>query len=79
MDKMIRLRVSKELKKEHERKIISLKGSQISGGYTDIIHIADEDESHHINFFATDRKEEVHELISMYIEQHSLAAIATLL
>ncbi|WP_294823995.1 hypothetical protein [uncultured Flavobacterium sp.] len=79
MDKMIRLRISKELKKEHERKIISLKGSLISGGYTDIIHIDDEDELHHINFFETDRREEALDLIRTYIEQHSLAGIVTLL
>ena len=78
MDKMIRLRISKVLKKEHERKIISLKGSLISGGYTDIIHIDDEDELHHINFFATDRKDEALERIRTYIDQHSLAAIITL-
>lgn len=81
MDKTIRLRISKELKKEYERKIMSLKGSLISGGYTDIIHIHidDEDKLHHINFFATDRKDEALELIHTYIEQHALAAIITLL
>lgn len=78
MDKTIRLRINKELKKEHERKIMSLKGSLISGGYTDIIHIDDEDELHHINFFATGRKDDALELIHTYIDQHSLAAIITL-
>lgn len=79
MDKTIRLRINKELKKEQERKIMNLKGSLISGGYTDIIHIDDEDELHHINFFTTERRDEALELIRTYIEQHILAAVVILL
>lgn len=79
MDKTIKLRIIKELKKEQERKIMNLKGSLISGGYTDIIHIDDEDELHHINFFTTDRRDEALELIRTYIEQHTLAAVVILL
>lgn len=79
MDKTIRLRINKELKKEYERKIMSLKGSLIAGGYTDIIHIDDEDELHHINFFTTERRDEALELIRTYIEQHTLAAVVIIL
>jgi hypothetical protein len=79
MEKTIRLRINKELKKEYERKIMNLKGSLISGGYTDIIHIDDEDELHHINFFTTERRDEALELILTYIEQHTLAAVVILL
>lgn len=78
MDKTVRLRVRKELEKAQERKIISLKGSLISGGYTDIIHIDDEDEQYHINFFSTERKVEALMLIQDFIEKNAFTDIVEL-
>lgn len=72
MDRAVRLRIIKELEKAQQRKIITLKGSLIAEGYTDIIYIDDEDEQYHINFFSTERKAEALLLIKDFIEVNSL-------
>ena len=42
MNKTIKLRVKKEIDRESELKVLKLKGTLISKGYTEIIHIEDE-------------------------------------
>jgi hypothetical protein len=51
MEKTIQLKVKKDLDGHKQFMIIRLKGNLISKGYTEIIHIRDEDEDYHINFF----------------------------
>ncbi|MET3029408.1 hypothetical protein [Flavobacterium sp. UW10123] len=58
MNKVIRLRVKREIDSLREQKIIKLKGSLIAKGYTDIIHIADENENFYLNTFSTSSKDE---------------------
>lgn len=62
------------LNNHQQQNVIKLKGSLISRGYTEIIHIADQDDEFHINFFETsiDSKNEVHEFISAFITKENL-------
>jgi hypothetical protein len=53
MDKTIKLRVKKEIDRSNELKVLKLKGSLITKGYTEIIHIADENEDFYHNSFST--------------------------
>lgn len=53
MNKTIKLRVKKEIERDKELKVLKLKGTLISRGYTEIIHIADENEDFHLNTFIT--------------------------
>ncbi|WP_125721144.1 hypothetical protein [Flavobacterium ustbae] len=53
MEKAIRLKVRKELDPRGQLAVIKLKGSLISKGYTQIIHISDQDGEFHINAFET--------------------------
>lgn len=57
----VKLQVRKDLSNHQQQNVIKLKGSLISRGYTQIIHIADQDDEFHINFFETaiDSKYEV--------------------
>lgn len=74
MEKAIKLKVRKELNNQQQTKIIKLKGSLISRGYTEIIHILDQDEDFHINYFdtPTESKNEVLEYINNFILKESL-------
>ena len=74
MEKAIKLKVRKELNNQQQTKIIKLKGSLISRGYTEIIHILDQDEDFHINYFDTpaESKNEVLEYINNFILKESL-------
>ncbi|MFC0776912.1 hypothetical protein [Flavobacterium sp. HJSW_4] len=54
--------------------IIKLKGSLISKGYTEIIHILDQDEEFHINTFETlpEQLNEVQKYINAFINAENL-------
>lgn len=74
MDKAIQLRVRKDLDARQQLTFIKLKGSLISKGYTEIIHILDQDEEFHINTFETDsdKRSEVQQYITAFLDQENL-------
>ena len=74
MDRAIKLKVRKELDGRQQFNIIKLKGSLISKGYTEIIHILDQDEEFHINSFETavESSNEVQEFITAFINRENL-------
>jgi len=74
MDKEMRLKVRKELDARQQSNIIKLKGSLISKGYTEIIHILDQDDEFHINSFEIekDASVEVQEFITAFIARENL-------
>lgn len=80
MEKAVKLQVRKDLDNRQQQNVIKLKGSLISRGYTQIIHIADQDEEFHVNFFETsaDFKNEVQEFISAFIARENLEDTITL-
>nr|WP_315242074.1 hypothetical protein [uncultured Flavobacterium sp.] len=80
MDKAIKLKVRKELDAKQQLNIIKLKGSLISKGYTEIIHILDQDDEFHINSFETssETNNEVQEYIRAFIDKENLADAITL-
>ena len=75
MDKTIKLRVKKEIDNRNELKVLKLKGSLISNGFTEIIHIADENEDFYLNSFSTspDNKKVAEDFILHYISNNNLA------
>ena len=81
MNKTIKLRVRKEIDRESELKVLKLKGTLITKGYTEIIHIEDENEDFYVNTFSTstDLKKEAENYILDYISSHNLNDIITLL
>ncbi|MFV8342265.1 hypothetical protein [Flavobacterium sp. XS2P39] len=81
MDKTIKLRVKKEIDNSRALKILKLKGTLISKGYTEIIHIADENTEYYLNSFSTslENKKEVEYFVLDYITNHNLADTITLL
>ena len=81
MDKTIKLRVKKEIDNSNELKVLKLKGTLITKGYTEIIHIADESEDFYLNSFSTssDRKKEAAQFVLNYISSHDLKDTITLL
>lgn len=76
----VKLQVRKDLSNHQQQSVIKLKGSLISRGYTQIIHIADQDDEFHINFFETaiDSKYEVQEFINAFIIKENLEDTVTL-
>ncbi|KAF2339556.1 MULTISPECIES: hypothetical protein [Flavobacterium] len=74
MEKAIQLKVRKDLDAHQQHTILKLKGSLISKGYTEIIHILDQDEEFHINSFETDKEKrnEVQQYIAAFIDQENL-------
>jgi len=74
MEKAIQLKVRKDLDAHQQHTILKLKGSLISKGYTEIIHILDQDEEFHINSFETDKEKrnEVQQYIAAFIVQENL-------
>ena len=70
----MKLKVRKELNGRQQSNIIKLKGSLISKGYTEIIHILDHDEEFHINSFdiETEADSEVREFITAFIAREQL-------
>ncbi|WP_338647755.1 hypothetical protein V5J73_03860 [Flavobacterium sp. KS-LB2] len=81
MDKTIKLRVKKEIDNSSELKVLKLKGTLISKGYTEIIHIADENTEYYLNSFSTSpkNKKEVEHFVLDYITNHDLSDTITLL
>lgn len=77
----IKLRVKKEIDNDDELKILRLKGTLITKGYTEIIHIADENEDFYLNSFSTapDHKKEGEDFVQDYISNNDLADTITLL
>ena len=80
MDKTITLRVKKEIENSSELKVLKLKGTLISKGYTEIIHIADENTEYYLNSFSTspENKKEVEDFVLDYITNHNLDDTITL-
>ena len=80
MDKTIKLRVKKEIDNSSELKVLKLKGTLISKGYTEIIHIADENTEYYLNSFSTppENKKEVEDFVLDYITNHNLDDTITL-
>lgn len=74
MEKAIQLKVRKDLDSRQQHTILKLKGSLISKGYTEIIHILDQDEEFHINSFETDKEKrsEVQQYIHAFIDKENL-------
>lgn len=81
MDKTFKLRVKKEIDNSSELKVLKLKGTLISKGYTEIIHIADENTEYYLNSFSTspENKKEVEDFVLDYITNHDLAETILLL
>lgn len=81
MNKTIKLRVKKEIDRGNELKVLKLKGTLITKGYTEIIHIEDENEDFYVNTFSTsiDLKKEAENFILDYISSHNVNDIITLL
>ena len=79
MDTIVRLRVKKELDNRQHKSILDLKGSIISKGYTDIIHISDEGEEFHINSFSVlpEQKVAVLDYIVLNLKENNLDLIIT--
>ncbi|SCY15384.1 hypothetical protein SAMN02927916_1292 [Flavobacterium anhuiense] len=81
MEKAIQLQVRKDLDARQQHTILKLKGSLISKGYTEIIHILDKDEQYHINYFETEvsRSTEVRDYIRAFITDENLIDAAEML
>lgn len=81
MDKAIKIKVKKGLDSGQELKIIKLKGTLISKGYTEIIHIADENDNFYINSFSTsiEIKNEAQDFILDFITKENLGDTIALL
>lgn len=81
MDKTIKLRVKREIDSHKEIKILKLKGKLITHGFTEIIHIADENEDFYLNSFSispNDKKKAV-DFVLDYILSHKLSDTITLI
>ncbi|RZJ91981.1 MAG: hypothetical protein EOO20_03455 [Chryseobacterium sp.] len=74
MEKALQLKVRKDLDPRQQLAVIKLKGSLISKGYTEIIHILDQDEEFHLNTFETDagKRNEVQQFIAAFISAEKL-------
>lgn len=80
MDKTIKLRVRKEIGNGDELKVLKLKGALIAKKYTEIIHIADENEDFYLNSFSTspENKKEAEHFVLDYIANNNLKDTITL-
>lgn len=74
MEKAIQLKVRKDLDARQQLTVIKLKGNLIAKGYTEIIHIMDQDEDFHINTFetSTEKRNEVQQYITAFISSENL-------
>ncbi|KRD08825.1 hypothetical protein ASE21_13300 [Flavobacterium sp. Root901] len=79
MERAIKLKVRKELDGREQFNVIKLKGSLISKGYTEIIHILDQDDEYHINSFETpvESRNEVKDFIAAFISNENLTHAVT--
>lgn len=80
MDKTIKLRVKKEIGNDDELKVLKLKGALIAKKYTEIIHIADENDDFYLNSFSTapENKKEAEHFVLNYISDNNLMNTITL-
>lgn len=80
MDKTIKLRVRKEIDNSDELKVLKLKGALIANKYTEIIHIADENDDFYLNSFSTsaENKKEAEHFVLNYISDNNLMNTITL-
>jgi hypothetical protein len=80
MEKTIRLRVRKETAPSQHNSIIRLKGSLVSMGYTQIIHIEDQDDQFYINTFGIpeEKTREVLDYITSFIAGEQLLETITI-
>ncbi|BDU26264.1 hypothetical protein [Flavobacterium sp. GSB-24] len=80
MHKQVRFRVKKDLEPRQQLRVIKLKGSLISKGYTEIIHIMDQDQQYHLNTFETqsDKQNEVRQYIAAFISSENLSEAITI-
>lgn len=76
----ISIKFKKDLDTVTEKKILRLKGSIISEGFTDIIHIDDDGDDFYVNHFATESSgcENVVNYIEGYIRKETLEGIITI-
>ena len=74
METAIKLRVRKNLDAREQHTVLKLKGSLISKGFTEIIHILDQDEDFHINSFETsaEKRNEARQYIAAFIDHENL-------
>ena len=81
MDKTIKLRVKKEIGNDNELKVLKLKGALIAKKYTEIIHIADENDDFYLNSFSTssENKKEAEHFVLDYISDNNLKDTITLI
>ncbi|WP_163410280.1 hypothetical protein [Flavobacterium ajazii] len=80
MEKAIKLQIRKELNGQQQLNVIKLKGSLISNGYTEIIHINDYDDEFHMNSFETsvENRVEVQNFINTFISNAQLMDTVTI-
>jgi hypothetical protein len=73
--------VKKEIDNRNELQVLKLKGSLITKGFTEIIHIADENEDFYLNSFSTapNHRKEAEDFVLDYISSHDLTDTITLL
>lgn len=81
MDKVIRLRLRKDLDNKQYKSVLGLKGSLIAQGYTDIIHISDEGEEFHINSFIAlpEDREAILGYIALYLKDKNFKGAVALI
>lgn len=81
MNIIIKLRLKKEIDRSDELKVLKLKDPLITKGYTEIIHIEDENEDFYANTFSTskDLRKELEDFVLGYIYSHNLHDEVTLI
>jgi len=81
MDKTIKLRVKREVDTSSELKILKLKGTLITERFTEIIHIADENEDFYLNSFSisSENKKMAEDFVLNYISTNNLTDTITLI
>jgi hypothetical protein len=81
MYKTIKLRVKRGIDSSNEIKILKLKGTLITEGFTEIIHIADENEDFYLNSFSIshENKKRAEDFVLDFIATHNLTTAITLI
>lgn len=80
MEKAIKLQIRKELNSQQQLSVLKLKGSLISKGYTEIIHIDDYNDDFHLNSFETaiEDRNKVYDFINAFITKAELFDTVTI-
>lgn len=80
MEKAIKMQIRKDLNGQQQLNVIRLKGSLISNGYTEIIHINDYDDEFHMNSFETsvENRGKVQDFINAFISKAQLTDTVTI-